>query len=218
MITSKNYIIEGNNIKSDSTYLLQETMHEFDFLYIDLQKILPKEYIESWFNFTSKIPTNCIYHDTNTDCNDYGIETKIHISLLYGIEPNEYNLKLIKQYFSRNSRPINIKFTGISFFYKEDKDYEVMKFDIDSESLVQIYNELSTLLGISNKSMSKVDNYNPHATIAYLNKDTFCYSGRPGSKYFFDYQLIFPFKNIEYTVKEIEYQDIYDNTTAIYLE
>jgi 2'-5' RNA ligase len=216
MLLNKNYIIEGNKILSGTKYQLQETIHEFDFLYIDLQKVLNKEYLESWFNFTSVIPKEWVYHAPNDDCNNYGIETNLHISLIYGIQPSEYNYKLVKQYFDRNKRCITVQFKNISYFTREDKPYEVLKFDIESEGLQLIYNELSEILNINNSSMSTQNGYKPHATIAYLIKDEHFFVGK-GLRTPWEYEETCPFLNKEFEVKELSYQDYLDTTTIIYI-
>ena len=210
MILKKSYLIEDNLIQKNTKYFLNEIYqdHDFDFLYIDLEKILSIEDNASWNSFTSSIPKEDIY-TSELELDKYGIESDKHISLVYGILPSKYNLKLISQCFRQNEKSIDITFKNISFFQNKDRPYDVMKFDIESEGLEYYYTQLLNYLEITNESDVRKFGYHPHATIAYLNKNNIY------TKYFFEYQLKCLLLEKTFEVHELTFRDIYGKESII---
>lgn len=204
IVLSKDYIIEGIKLKKSSTFSLQEKIHKYDYVSINMNNVLTKKQIEEFFNFQiNKILPETIYNDNNNP-NDFGIENDLHITVFYGLLPNDYNFKLIKQFIRREIESIDLIIKGISFFRKEDSPFDVMKFEIESEALVKIHNFIETL---SNENTNKI--YNSHMTIAYINKGT-----NVGWNDFDD----FSFCNELIEINEIEFQDTYGNKQIIHID
>lgn len=60
---------------------------------------------------------------------------------------------------------VSFKITGVSLFENEDQD--VLKFDVESDSIQELHNKLDTL-----PNSNTYDKFIPHLTIAYLQKGT----------------------------------------------
>ena len=93
----------------------------------------------------------------------HGIETQPHVTLLYGFH-NEVNptdvLNLVQSYtFS------HVKIHNVSLF--ENEEYDVLKFDAESEVLHNVNVELRKL-----PHTNLYSTYHPHMTIAYLKPGT----------------------------------------------
>ena len=97
----------------------------------------------------------------NNEENEYGLEIEPHCTILYGIHDNEVTeeeivntLKIFKLF--------DVKFDKISAF--ENEKYDVLKFDLDSDSLHIMNKIICSLFPYT----SSFPNYHPHCTIAYL--------------------------------------------------
>ena len=100
-----------------------------------------------------------VYDD---DSKEYGIETKPHVTLLYGIH-EDVSLDEIKKHLPSISEMTAI-ISGISHF--KCNDYDVLKFDIDSPKLHEINKNICDNVPFTNE----FPDYIPHMTIAYLKK------------------------------------------------
>ena len=116
-------------------------------------------HIPKWNYITSLIKKEDIY-----DLDGYGIENEPHVTILYGfhddVKPNVL-LDEIKNNF--NLKPIEIKINEISIF--ENSDYDVVKFDVDSDDLVEINKFIKKFPHTSDYS-----DYKPHMTISYVKR------------------------------------------------
>lgn len=99
-------------------------------------------------------------HDIDPDdLHDYGLETRPHITVLYGLWPSPHYLSAVL----RDLEPIKVKFGEISLF--EKPEYDVLKIEVvDSPELVNLR---ETLLKHFETEQEYKD-YSPHVTIAYL--------------------------------------------------
>lgn len=108
--------------------------------------------------FTSFIPNEDLFDDGS---GKYGIETEPHVTLLYGLHSN-VKPQIIQQILDK-IRFGDILLQNMSAFV--NSDYEVLKFDAIGEGLFEANSILKKL-----PNSSEYDEYNPHMTIAYLQK------------------------------------------------
>ena len=96
---------------------------------------------------------------------EYGLEFEPHISLLFGFhdEVKLNDLKNTVNKILKNKDNIKVKLTKISHFSGEE--YDVVKFDVDSDLLHEINKEL-----VKYPHTSNFPDYKPHMTISYIKK------------------------------------------------
>lgn len=95
------------------------------------------------------------------DLAEPGIETDSHVTLLYGIVSDDPSLVAARlQKFT----PFSMLTTGISLF--ERPEYDVLKIDVISPGASMIHDSLR----VSLENKWEWPNYQPHITIAYLQK------------------------------------------------
>ena len=134
----------------------------------------------------SKIKVSDIYNPSE---GNYGLETQPHATLLFGLHDEEIKDKEVFDICLKEKYD-DITLDKISLF-KNDV-FEVLKFDVSSDSMHRINSELKEL-----PHTTKYAKYHPHATIAYLNPGK-------GDKYVTEFNKIFKDKYpIEVTPKEI---------------
>ena len=90
----------------------------------------------------------------------YGVEKEPHVTVLYGLHTADTDViaECVKEFGS-----VSFKFKGLSLF--ENEEYDVLKFDIESQDLTHLNNCLSAL-----PHTNEYPTYNPHCTIAYIKK------------------------------------------------
>jgi hypothetical protein len=127
--------------------------HEYGclMLYLDIPKW---EYLEKSF-----IKPEDLY----TDEVGFGIEDKPHTTILFGFHDDETVPNKIKELLT-DEKEIEITLEGISLF--ESEKYDVLKFDVKSDDLVQ----LNALMKDNFEYTNSFPNYHPHLTIAYVKK------------------------------------------------
>jgi hypothetical protein len=121
-----------------------------------------------YFNFPQLIDLhNKIYKsDIYIDPKDtsFGLEKEPHITLLYGfhndVDPSDV-LKICK---SENYGELELY--NVSCFH--NKDYDVLKLDVNSEALYKINSILCKKF--NGKYTTSFPDYHPHSTIAYIKK------------------------------------------------
>jgi hypothetical protein len=92
----------------------------------------------------------------------YGLEDEPHTTLLFGLHSNEIDDETVMSICK--SRPIGeLTLSNPSLF--ENKDYDVLKFDVENPVILEINADLSKLPHTTN-----FPDYHPHATIGYLKK------------------------------------------------
>lgn len=202
MLLQKDYIIEGLYLKKNINIQLLEKKHTYDYLYVDMNQLLSYEENEEFHKFQSSLPNDYLYVEPNEE---YGLERNHHITSFYGLLPgNDYQFKLIKMFIQKEIDNFDLVIKGLSFFRREDKPFDVMKFDIESEALNKIH---SYILNNFDNECTYTD-YNPHMTVAYIKKGYF-------NDNQYDGNINFSFCNKVFSIKEIIYQDIYDNKYPI---
>jgi len=98
-----------------------------------------------------------------SDLHENGYETEPHVTVLYGFNLNFDGNQL--QDFCAPYLPIKAHITGISKF--TCPEYDVVKFDIYSGSLVKLNQKLKDKFG-SEIAPSNYPDYHPHLTVAYV--------------------------------------------------
>lgn len=118
---------------------------------------LPTEdFKELW----EKIDEKDLYTDPDSD-RSFGIEDEPHVTVLYGLtkdEPKKMAEKL------KDFGSIKLKLSKMSLF--ENEDYDVLKFDVESEDLHKLNNYIRKHFDYE----TDFPDYHPHATVAYLKK------------------------------------------------
>lgn len=156
--------------------------------------------IENWDRILSEIDNTDVYFGDSSE--RYGRETKPHATILYGLHDDEIPDKHIKEAV-RKMQPINdIRLSGISAF-TDNPDYDVLKFEVQSEYL----NKLNTAFR-KFPYTSSYDGYNPHLTIAYLKKGVY-------QKYLDLYNLLLKY---DYTSDVVSYSKPNDEKYFFFLD
>jgi 2'-5' RNA ligase len=109
----------------------------------------------------SLLDENDIYVDENDS--SYGVETKHHVTLLYGLLEEVTDDKVFDICMKHEIG--EIKLSNASAF--ESEKYDVLKFDASNDELHVINKELDKL-----PNENSFPEYHPHCTIAYLKKET----------------------------------------------
>jgi 2'-5' RNA ligase len=130
--------------------------------YSSTQCTLSSDDASSFLEYVSAIDENHLYHAAEGE-DKYGREDEPHVTILYGIKGNEAApIELSTQ----GCGPIKVKLGAISAFVNDDKEYDVLKVDVESDDLRRLH----ALLRASTDNDYEWDNYHPHLTLAYLRK------------------------------------------------
>lgn len=132
---------------------MQEQVYEYGCVMAGL-------YMPNHLELLQQIDTNDVYLYGDKR---YGLEHDPHITVLYGLHSNEIKDSEITKLIRTFNIIKDIKLTGISCF--ETDEYDVLKFDVESETLVKMNSEFKKF-----PYTSSYPKYHPHLTIAYLNK------------------------------------------------
>lgn len=127
--------------------------HEFS----STQVQLSEEDAETLFAIGYTIPDSSICEEEG------GREDDAHITVKFGLHtdnPQEVDAAIA------GFGPIKAKLTRVGSFTNPKNDYDVLKFDVESEDL----NELNAMVSKSLEATDTHPTYHPHATIAYLKK------------------------------------------------
>ena len=126
--------------------------------------MMDEEYQSNFRPFS--INKDDIYDD---DAQEFGIEMDPHITILYGLESENIQDHEIEQWIKDNiDGPIECTLREVTMFENDDKPYDVVKWDIDSEGLTNLNNSLRDSFPYTND----FPDYHPHATVMYANKGT----------------------------------------------
>lgn len=95
----------------------------------------------------------------------YGRETEPHVTVLYGLDVNSVSHQDIRDFIKENVKsPVKFKLKNISLF--ENELFDVVKWDVESEKLVELNKKLKERFNYTNA----YDEYKPHMTVAYVKK------------------------------------------------
>jgi 2'-5' RNA ligase len=152
--------------KTDRSYKYHSVQlnvgREKDYSFMHLQEMIPDGIIYS------EIIGEEIYKmlgSTYTKKIDkYGRENEPHITVCYGLY-NENDYFAIRRYLS-NYRKFRLYLGEISYFSDDTKPFDVCKIEVDSPDLHRINSFIRTQF----KVKSSYPEYNPHLTLAYIQK------------------------------------------------
>jgi 2'-5' RNA ligase len=124
--------------------------------YSSTQVNLPPKHAKAVQDFAADIDPDDL-HETEKN------EDVPHITVKYGLHTDDHRdvAKALE-----SEPPANATINGLSMFERDDKDYDVLKYDVDSR-------DLERLNGIVAKTAPHTDTfpeYHPHVTVAYLKK------------------------------------------------
>ena len=111
-----------------------------------------------------------VYDD---ETNKYGLETKPHTTVLYGIHDWEFDFDDIKKMLPPISEMTAI-ITGISHF--DSEKYDVVKLDVECPRFHEVNGKLRKVLSYTNEFQE----YLPHITLAYVKKGLGTKHGKDG--------------------------------------
>ena len=117
-----------------------------------------------FLSYANTIPDEDLYNgEEDSPSEKYGRETEPHVTAYYGIKGNEAApLELSLQ----GSGPVKVKLGEITAFVNENKPYDVLKVDVESDDLCRLH----ALIGESCDCEDQWPVYHPHLTVAYLKK------------------------------------------------
>lgn len=95
---------------------------------------------------------------------EYGYESKPHITVLYGLENEDDYFKIRKSLASFGEVPFTIG--NIGSFRHDTNPYDVIILEIESTKLKQLHTQLREKY----KNQYKYPEYKPHMTLAYVKK------------------------------------------------
>jgi 2'-5' RNA ligase len=133
--------------------------YDFSSTQVDLPEDIAKKII-IWSE--KNIPDSILYKDRD---GGKGRENEIHITALYGIT-DEFKNNVEDIIKSLKIKPFDVQLGTITAF-KDDKNYDVLKIDVDSPELQKLHYILEKEVDNENTHKS----YHPHVTIAYIKKD-----------------------------------------------
>lgn len=118
---------------------------------------------EAFAEIVASLPDEDIYDPP--DDPKYGREENMHVTVKYGLHTDDVeDVRPLVEDFG----PIEAEIKGVSFFRAKGKEYDVLKFDIESEDLARLRKKIEGAL----PSTDEYKIYHPHATIAYLKRGT----------------------------------------------
>lgn len=138
-------------IKSYKDFIIEKvSTNRFGCVMLDLR-------INNWESIIRQINKDDLYSKPN-----FGIETDPHITVFYGLHSNVPDEKVISIINKYKYKQFNFKVKGVDSF--KNTDYDVLKFSVEADDVLQEFNnELSKL-----PNSNEYPDYKPHITIAYL--------------------------------------------------
>lgn len=138
-------------------HFLVENKHDFSTVQINLPEKLSDQIISWGFD---RIPENEIFY--NSEKLFFGREDNIHITILYGIHTNNFNL--ISEIL--NNQHVFTCNLGKTSLFTDNLKFDVLKIDVEAPELYKINSLLKNRLTVTSTHLE----YIPHVTIAYLLK------------------------------------------------
>ena len=127
--------------------------------YSSVQFDMPKTLTDQILSWGKKNISNS---DLFTEENKYGRENEIHVTVKYGLHTADVRKieKVVNGFGS-----FSIRLGSISRFVPSDKDYDVVKIEVDGEELFELHRKLGEL-----PNSDEHPAYRAHCTIAYVKK------------------------------------------------
>lgn len=150
--------------------------------------------IENWVaDVLSKIDEKDLYKPEE---DSFGLEKDPHITALYGFEDDKVSLDKLYD-FVKKVKDVDVLIGDVSIF--EGEAYDVLKFDINSDTLV----DLNKVLTENFDYKTDFPNYHPHMTIGYFLKGE-------ASKYFDVLkEITFDIKKPLFCYSRVDYNKVY---------
>lgn len=114
----------------------------------------------------SKILSKISPEDVYDEKEGFGLEHDVHTTVLFGFSPETNVDDVIEKVNENVTLPFKIEVKGVSIF--ESKDYDVLKFDVESPDL----RALNKIMTENFEYTNNFHEFHPHITIAYLKKNT----------------------------------------------
>jgi len=153
-------------IKSYIQFIKESSGYEYGCVMVEVP-------VSNWDEITSFIDPEDVY--TGGD-DSHGIQELPHVTILYGLH-KEVTPEMVKSVFEEFTESINIEVNGVDIF--ENKDYDVVKFNVNPDGALQdLHDKLSEF-----PNSNSFPDYKPHITIAYVNKGTGKKYVKPDYKY-----------------------------------
>ena len=153
-------------IKSYIQFIKESSGYEYGCVMVEVP-------VSNWNEITSYIDPEDVY---TGDDDTHGIQDNPHVTILYGLHDGVTE-EQVKSVFEGFTESINIEVDGIGIF--ENKDYDVVKFNVNPDGALQeLHNRLSEF-----PNSNSFPDYKPHITIAYVNKGTGKKYLKPDYKY-----------------------------------
>jgi|694.fasta_scaffold114311_3 2'-5' RNA ligase/DNA polymerase III epsilon subunit-like protein len=153
-------------IKSYIQFIKESSGYEYGCVMVEVP-------VSNWDEITSYINPEDVY--TGGD-DAHGIQENPHVTILYGLHEGVTE-EDVKSVFEGFTGSINIEVDGIGVF--ENKDYDVVKFNVNPDGALQdLHDKLSEF-----PNSNSFPDYKPHITIAYVNKGTGKKYVKPEYKY-----------------------------------
>jgi 2'-5' RNA ligase len=118
--------------------------------------------IPNWNDIISFINTEDLYQPEDPS---KGLETDPHVTVLYGLHSDVSDDDIQSLVDQIDGDKLNLNISGVGVF--ENKDFDVVKFNIESEYLHEINSMFRSL-----PHNSDYPDYKPHVTIAYVKPGT----------------------------------------------
>lgn len=138
--------------------------------------------VKNWVKlFADFIEAEDVY---GTEKDGFGVEKTPHVTILFGFHDDEPGIVDKIKTELPCGKSIKAKLIGVSFF--ETPEYDVVKFDVESDELKSLNKWCKKEFKFTNEFKT----YHAHATIAYVKKGT-------GKKYKREISKEFPFEITE---------------------
>lgn len=109
--------------------------------------------------FNKKTISDDVLHDNKA--HDFGRELEPHVTIKFGLT-KAYSREEMQEML-KDVKPFKVKFKKITLF--ENPEFDVVKFDIDSDELKKLNKQFSKL-----PNEDEHPNYHAHSTLAYVKK------------------------------------------------
>lgn len=121
--------------------------------------VMASNWVDGWEDVLSAIERKDVYTKKGEN---FGLETNPHVTILHGLKDQVHG-DLVCRICQSLENPLEVEIQNASTF--EQDEYDVLKFDVDSDLLHKMN---KAFRGLPHES--RYDEYKPHMTVAYLKK------------------------------------------------